>query len=92
MPGTNLLKETLNMFSEVSLIYVVNACKQLIKEEVPSDLDGIMERIEKLKIMGDLISKALEAMYAAEEMEAKSIGNFNSFPDNFDEDFDDDLD
>jgi hypothetical protein len=81
------------MFSEVSLIYVVNACKHLIKEEVPTDLDALMERIEKLKLMGDLISKALEAMYAAEEMEGKSINEFGSFSDNFDDDFgEDDLD
>ncbi|MEO0278972.1 MAG: hypothetical protein ABIM21_06820 [candidate division WOR-3 bacterium] len=77
MPGTNLLKETLHMFSEVSLIYVVNACKQLIKEEVPTDLDALMDKIEKLKLMGDLISKALEAMYAAEEIDMRDINNLD---------------
>ncbi len=75
MPGSDLLKETLTMYSEVSLIYVVNACKQIVKEGVPDDLEGVMDRVEKLKILGELINRALDAMYAAEDMDMRDYGD-----------------
>ncbi len=77
MPGSDLLKETLNMYSELSLIYVVNACKYLIKQGVPENLDEVMDRVEKLRALGDLINRALEAMYTAEEMDMRDFGDLD---------------
>ena len=77
MPGSDLLKETLNMYSEISLIYVVNACKHIVSEGIPEDLEGIMDRVDKLSRLGDLVSKALEAMFTAEEMDMRDYGDYD---------------
>ncbi len=77
MPGSELLKETLNMYSEISLIYVVNACKHIVSQGIPDNLEEIMDRVEKLKSLGDLVSKALEAMYTAEEMDMRDFGDYD---------------
>ncbi len=77
MPGSDLLKETLNMYSEISLIYVVNACKHIVNEGIPDNLEGIMDRVEKLKSLGELVSRALEAMYTAEEMDMRDFGDID---------------
>ena len=75
MPGSELLKETLNMYSEISLIYVVNACKLLVQEGVPDDLEKLMDRVNKLKTLGELINRALDAMYAAEDLDMRDFGD-----------------
>ena len=75
MPGSELLKETLNMYSEISLIYVVNACKLLVQEGVPNDLEKLMDRVNKLKTLGELINRALDAMYAAEDLDMRDFGD-----------------
>ncbi len=77
MPGSDLLKETLNMYSEISLIYVVNACKHIVSEGIPNDLEEIMDRVEKLKTLGELVNRALEAMYTAEEMDMRDFGDYD---------------
>ncbi len=77
MPGSDLLKETLNMYSEISLIYVVNACKHIVNEGIPDNLEGVMDRVEKLKSLGELVSRALEAMYTAEEMDMRDFGDID---------------
>ncbi len=77
MPGSDLLKETLNMYSELSLIYVVNACRHIVKQGVPDTLEEIMDRVEKLRSLGDLMSRALEAMYTAEEMDMRDYGGLD---------------
>lgn len=75
MPGSELLKETLNMYSEISLIYVVNACKLLVQEGIPNDLEKLMDRVNKLKTLGELINRALDAMYAAEDLDMRDFGD-----------------
>lgn len=74
MLDRKLLKETVSLYSEISLLHVVSACKAMLKEGIPEDLKGIMGHVRELRDMGDLISRTLDALYAVEEIEEENLG------------------
>ena len=69
MLDRKLLKETVGLYSELSLIHVVSACKAMLKEGIPEDLPNLMEHIRLLKDMGELLSRTLDTIYAVEDID-----------------------
>jgi len=69
MVDRKLMKETIGIYSEVSLLHIVSACKAILKEGIPNDLEGIMGHVKDLQQMGELISRTLDAIYAIQEIE-----------------------
>ncbi len=69
MLDRKLLKETVGLYSELSLIHVVSACKAMLKEGIPEDLASLMEHIRLLKDMGELLSRTLDTIYAVEDID-----------------------
>ena len=64
-----LMKETVGLYSELSLIHVVSACKAMLKEGIPEDLSSLMDHIRLLKDMGELLSRTLDTIYAVEDID-----------------------
>ena len=71
-----LLSDTAAMYSEISLMHVVSACKLIIREGIPDNIKEIEDRIELLNRLGELLDRAVEAFYVTTDIE-----------DRFDEDF-----
>jgi len=69
MLDRKLLKETVGLYSELSLIHVVSACKAMLKEGIPEDLSNLMEHVRLLKDMGELLSRTLDTIYAVEDID-----------------------
>ncbi len=69
MLDRKLLKETVGLYSELSLIHVVSACKAMLKEGIPEDLSVLMDHIRLLKDMGELLSRTLDTIYAVEDID-----------------------
>ncbi|HDD52891.1 MAG: hypothetical protein DRI93_00555 [Aquificota bacterium] len=69
MLDRKLLKETVGLYSELSLIHVVSACKAMLKEGIPEDLSSLMDHIRLLKDMGELLSRTLDTIYAVEDID-----------------------
>ena len=69
MLDRKLLKETVGLYSELSLIHVVSACKAMLKEGIPEDLSALMDHIRLLKDMGELLSRTLDTIYAVEDID-----------------------
>ena len=71
-----LLSDTAAMYSEISLMHVVSACKLIIREGIPDNMEEIESRIELLNRLGELLDRAVEAFYVTTDID-----------DRFDEDF-----
>ncbi len=69
MLDRKLLQETVGLYSELSLIHVVSACKAMLKEGIPEDLPNLMDHIRLLKDMGELLSRTLDTIYAVEDID-----------------------
>jgi len=69
MLDRKLLKETVGLYSELSLIHMVSACKAMLKEGIPEDLSSLMDHIRLLKDMGELLSRTLDTIYAVEDID-----------------------
>jgi len=69
MLDRKLLKETVGLYSELSLIHVVSACKAMLKEGIPEALSSVMDHIRLLKNMGELLSRTLDTIYAVEDID-----------------------
>jgi len=69
MLDRKLMKETVGLYSELSLIHVVSACKAMLKEGIPEDLSSLMDHIRLLKDMGELLSRTLDTIYAVEDID-----------------------
>ncbi len=74
MIDRKLVKETVGLYSELSLIHVVSACKAMLKEGIPEDLSTLMGHIGLLKDMGELLTRTLDTVYAVEDMEEEDTG------------------
>ncbi len=74
MLDRKLLKETVGLYSELSLIHVVSACKAMLKEGIPEDLSTLMDHIRLLKDMGELLSRTLDTIYAVEDIDEGDLG------------------
>ncbi len=71
-----LLSDTAAMYSEISLMHVVSACKLIMRDGIPDNLEEIEGRVELLNRLGELLDRAVEAFYVTTDIE-----------DRFDEDF-----
>ena len=74
MLDRKLVKETVGLYSEISLLHLVSACKAMLREGIPDDLSAIMEHVGQLKDMGELLSRTLDAVYAVEDMDGEDMG------------------
>ena len=74
MLDRKLVRETVGLYSELSLIHVVSACKAMLKEGIPDDLSSLMNHIRLLKDMGELLSRTLDTVYAVEDIDDEDMG------------------
>lgn len=74
MLDRKLVRETVGLYSELSLIHVVSACKAMLKEGIPEDLSSLMDHIRLLKEMGELLSRTLDTVYAVEDIDDEDMG------------------
>jgi len=74
MVDRKLVKETVGLYSELSLIHVLSACKAMLKEGIPEDLASVMDHIRLLKEMGELLSRTLDTVYAVEDIDDEDMG------------------
>lgn len=74
MLDRKLVRETVGLYSELSLIHVVSACKAMLKEGIPEDLSSLMDHIRLLKEMGELLSRTLDTVYAVEDVDDDDMG------------------
>ncbi len=74
MLDKKLVRETVGLYSELSLIHVVSACKAMLKEGIPEDLSSLMDHIRLLKDMGELLSRTLDTVYAVEDIDDEDMG------------------
>jgi len=74
MLDRKLVRETVGLYSELSLIHVLSACKAMLKEGIPEDLSSVMDHIRLLKEMGELLSRTLDTVYAVEDIDDEDMG------------------